>query len=79
MPGTYVRVWAISDETPGSATKGGGSTYARKHVKACESIWDTLVDLCISGPPWWQTWVFRHLWPILLQRLPNIYGRKAKS
>ena len=28
-----LRVWVISDGTPGPATKKGGSTYARKHVK----------------------------------------------
>ena len=50
VTGYVGRVWAISDETPGSTTKGGPD-YVRKHVKACESVRDILAALCIGGPP----------------------------
>ena len=44
-----VRVWAISDETPGSTTRKKGGIYLR--AKARESIQDILAALCMERIP----------------------------
>ena len=62
-----VKVWAVSDEASGSATKRGEEGFHQR-VKACEGIRGILAALCIGRSSWWQIRVFHLLWLMLLPR-----------